>query len=201
MALHSVRPARNEGWHGQYEKPSPATADSTTQAMTQQTQPTKWKKPMQGFYKINVSAAISEELNLVGIGFVIRDWNGQFIAGKSQAIQGITDLIEGELMAAKEGLHYAWGMGFTKVFLEGNSRNMIDHIKGGIEDTSSHGSILRDIFSFVSRFYKFDCGYVPQECNSVANFLALFAKLEENGIWLEDPPAFIFTALRVDFEA
>ena len=70
---------------------------------------------MQGFYNINVSAAISEKLNLVGVGIAIRDWNGQFIVGKTQAIQGCTDLDRGEIIAAREGLFFAWEMGFTKV--------------------------------------------------------------------------------------
>lgn len=48
--------------------------------VTKQPVQVKWKDPTEGWVKINVDGAIRLVHNLGGVGVVIRDWNGRFIA-------------------------------------------------------------------------------------------------------------------------
>ena len=65
--------------------------------------------------KVNVDAAIFEELNMAGIGIVIRDHEGRFIiAAKCAKLHGISDPYGVELLA---GLKHGWDVDATNVHL------------------------------------------------------------------------------------
>ena len=46
----------------------------------------RWTKPLEDFYKVNFDAALFDTNNMVGIGMVIRDCNGNIIGALSQKI-------------------------------------------------------------------------------------------------------------------
>ena len=90
-----------------------------------------WCKPMFSFrqIKVNVDAAIFEELSMAGIGIVIRDQEGRFIiAAKCARLHGISDPYGAELLAAREGLKHAWDVDATNVHLEGDAKRLHDNL-------------------------------------------------------------------------
>ena len=106
--------------------------------------------PPENVYKINVDAALSIEHQCSGIGIIIRDYAGLFMAGRILQIQACTDPHRAELLAAREGLPFAWENGFQKVILEGDARKVYDSIERADDDMSYNGSILRDIVMYAS---------------------------------------------------
>jgi hypothetical protein len=50
-----------------------------------------WKKPEEGKLKINVDAAFDENNGKGATGVIIRDCNGQFVAGSQRFIAHIVD--------------------------------------------------------------------------------------------------------------
>ena len=159
-------------------------------------QDTKWSPPPDSMYKVNVDAAFNPLSGLGGIGIVVRDNCGQFMAGKTQVLfQGDDDPHQAELYAARAGLSFAWELGSRRITLEGDAKNVISSTKGSTEDLSYNGFIFRDIFMFASWFDCFDYNYVPRICNEVADFLARKAFSEGLEIWIEDPPEDILPLL------
>ena len=90
--------------------------------------------------KWNADAALSLASNTMGIGIVVRDSEGMFMAGKAVQLMGSPEPHRAELLAAKEAL-----LGFTRVILEGDARNVYNKIESVEDDLSYNGSIIRKI--------------------------------------------------------
>lgn len=54
------------------------------------------------------------------------------------------------LLAAREGLLFAWKSGFHKVILKGDAKNVYDSIEKAEEDLCYNDSIIRDIVMYAS---------------------------------------------------
>ena len=92
--------------------------------------------PPTNYYKINVDASLSVEHNVTGLGIIIRDSVGSFMAARVIIIDVCADPHRAELLVAREGLIFAWDAGFRRVILEGDARNVYESIKGVEEDFS-----------------------------------------------------------------
>jgi hypothetical protein len=55
---------------------------------------------MDGWLKTNWDVATSKENGRVGMGVVIRDWNGKLVAARSITKQGLMEPTTGEAMAS-----------------------------------------------------------------------------------------------------
>lgn len=55
-----------------------------------------WKKPLAPFVKCNVDAAIFQWENAMGVGIIVRDADGHFVACKSMKLDGIFQVKEAE---------------------------------------------------------------------------------------------------------
>ena len=63
----------------------------------------RWTKPAAGWYKLNTDGSITSANGLVGCGGLIRDRDGQWIAGFAKKIDAISSLAA-ELWGLREGL-------------------------------------------------------------------------------------------------
>jgi ribonuclease HI len=70
-----------------------------------------WKKPPDGKLLINVDASFREENGNGGTGVIIRDSNGQFIAGSCNYMEHVMDTPTVEVVALKEGFLLAQHIG------------------------------------------------------------------------------------------
>ena len=114
-----------------------------------------WAPPPTNYYKINVDASLSVEHNAIGLGIIIRDSVGSFMATRAIRIDDCADPHRAKLLAAREGLIFAQDAGFCRVILEGDAQNVCKIIKGAKEDFSYNGSAIRDIVMFASWFSSF----------------------------------------------
>ena len=158
-----------------------------------------WQKPAEGFVKIKVDFAAFPSINSAGIGMVLRDDIGSFMAARTQRLDGEGDPYIGKLLAARAGLLLAWDLGFEKVELETDALNVYRSIKDGIEDISYNGNILRDIFLYSSWFKCFDCMFAPRCCNKFADAVANHGKDSSLHTWVDYPPGFLSHILLLDF--
>ncbi|XP_061367067.1 uncharacterized protein LOC133310186 [Gastrolobium bilobum] len=77
-----------------------------------------WTAPSQGFLKLNVDGAASD--NKVTCGGLLRDWNGSWLCGFSAFI-GSCSPLQAELWAILRGLDLAWKYGWKNIILESDS--------------------------------------------------------------------------------
>ena len=64
----------------------------------------KWTALPQGVLTLNVDGATFADENAVGIGTVIRDWKGRFVAASLRKILGEAEAFRAEVLAVREGL-------------------------------------------------------------------------------------------------
>ena len=71
-----------------------------------------WEPPPTGTIKINVDAAVKQNMNIVGIGVVIRDDQGCVLAASTKIVHGSLSPQLGECLAVKEGARFGMDCGF-----------------------------------------------------------------------------------------
>ena len=64
-----------------------------------------------GIYKINVDGATMERANAVGVGIIIRDWQGRFVVAKLESFEGSLDALRVEAMGYQRGARFCTGTG------------------------------------------------------------------------------------------
>ena len=55
-------------------------------------------------FKFNVDGAVFARLNSVGVGVIVRDWNGQFVAAMCKQIHAPLGPLEAEVKVVEVGL-------------------------------------------------------------------------------------------------
>ncbi|XP_039013553.1 uncharacterized protein LOC120143251 [Hibiscus syriacus] len=82
-----------------------------------------WKPPPPGWLKLNTDGAVLPSSMEASSGGVIRNANGEWIKGYTRSI-GCTTVLQSELWAILEGLHFAWEMGHNFI-VESNSASAV----------------------------------------------------------------------------
>ena len=78
----------------------------------------KWKRPEEGWAKVNTDAGFDAENGTGRSGVVIRDHSGAVIGAAARWFEGVQDVLSAEALAAKEGLELAVELGLPRVILE-----------------------------------------------------------------------------------
>ncbi|GMN73854.1 hypothetical protein TIFTF001_053750 [Ficus carica] len=74
----------------------------------------KWCPPTRGYVKINVDAAVNNDMEFIGIGVVARNEDGTVLAAAARRMFGRFSPHLGECMAVREGVWLAQSRGFSK---------------------------------------------------------------------------------------
>lgn len=151
-------------------------------------QPSRWKPPGFGLYKINSDAAVFED-GKVGLGGVMRDDVGDVIAAVCEEVRGRMEVSEAEAMAARLALSIAIDVGLRDIILESDCLKLITQLKNGKEDQTSFGFITRDIQELAKSCRSISFEFVRREGNKVAHKMAhISCKFGELRVWMEEVP-------------
>ncbi|KAL3846302.1 hypothetical protein ACJIZ3_003705 [Penstemon smallii] len=135
----------------------------------------KWRKPGNGWYKINTDGSVLTNTKTWVLGFT--------------RSLGESTITSAELMAAREGLCLAWERRFQKVELELDSEVVITLIKHA--DTTTHplGGIIEDCRRLLEMPWESRIMHTKRSGNTCADALAKMGHDEWRGsrIW-EFPP-------------
>lgn len=106
----SMPPAVVTKWsRKQVEKWTEANSKSSAAAsrtpMPQQ-QIITWKPPGEGSFKINVDATVKEGQDSFAIGMVLRNSQGQFLAGRVMKFAGTVQVMKAEMIGIAEALSW-----------------------------------------------------------------------------------------------
>lgn len=125
----------------------------------------RWQPPESGWLKVNTDASFDPTSCTGSAGAVIRDHEGVVCSGAARWLDDIT----AEALVAKEGLELAWEIGYDRVILETDCKNL----KSLLEDLSGLrsviGGICFDITEVVKNFSDFRLVWMCRESNSVAS--------------------------------
>nr|POE51404.1 hypothetical protein CFP56_41771 [Quercus suber] len=97
------------------------TANSDSMVQTSNLAPIHWKPPWSSYWKINFNGAIFQDLQMAGIGMVIRNSSGQVIGALSDKINLPPIVDDVEAIACRKAISFALVLGVDEVRLKGNA--------------------------------------------------------------------------------
>ncbi|XP_042958097.1 uncharacterized protein LOC122293634 [Carya illinoinensis] len=156
----------------------------------------QWTAPPLDVYKINWDSAVDKLNCKVGVGTLIRDWEGRVIACMRMCISLFPDPYLAEAIGALHSVKLALDIGLKQINLEGDAMNVVNDIKGNKDSWKHSGLIITDIKQLLLSFDSFTVDYVPRNCNGLAHCLARDAlHINDVLIDIEDVPLCIVALL------
>jgi ribonuclease HI len=122
-------------------------------------------------------------------------------AAQSSVRRGRLDPTTAETVAVVQTLRFCKEIGFTKIYLEGDTKNTVDALLSSEANWSKSGHIIADAQLLLRRhscdFIYWEIKYVSREANFAAHNLAkLAAILGLERQWMDDIPDFISEIIR-----
>ncbi|XP_062021429.1 uncharacterized protein LOC133738002 [Rosa rugosa] len=127
----------------------------------------RWLPPPAGFAKLNFDGSVVNNKKAAA-GFVIRDHDGSPLFAGVRAI-GHASVPIAEGSAVRDGLYHALLLNCRKIYVEGDSKLIIDSINKKCAPPWRLRTLVKDILSLASNFEAVSFSYVPREANFVAD--------------------------------
>ncbi|KAL6961204.1 hypothetical protein U1Q18_052490 [Sarracenia purpurea var. burkii] len=155
-----------------------------------------WRPLDQGIYKINVDGACEGEKMRVGLGVVIRDWKGEFVAGYSQRLPGNSSPETTETLAVLRGLSLARDLSINHIVIESDALNIVKAINTNDEDFSAVGISTENNKRLMGGFQSEYCVHVARGKTKLAHAFAKHAlHIDGEALWSEGCPLWVFHIL------
>ncbi|XVE87983.1 hypothetical protein DITRI_Ditri19aG0031800 [Diplodiscus trichospermus] len=90
----------------------------------------RWRKPYHPAFKCNLDAALILQENSVGMGMVLRDSSGSFVACKTLISPGLYAPREAEAASLYEAITWVTSMGVRNVIFESDAKAVVDSVYG-----------------------------------------------------------------------
>ncbi|KAF5475450.1 hypothetical protein F2P56_007254, partial [Juglans regia] len=133
-----------------------------------------WTPPPENIYKINWDAAVDRSQCKIGIGIIIRDWNGRVVV----TLRKFRPLFPDPLLAeAMEASCLGLQLGIKRIILEGDSKIVISTINNREENWSATGMLIEDVKIQLNSYEEWSASHVRREGNQAAHKLAKDALL------------------------
>ena len=154
---------------GEEEKGDRKTAKENNRNLRRQD--ARWLLPPDGWSKANFDGASKGNPGPSGCGGVIRNSFGEGIATFASPLGTQTNHLA-EARAAIRVVKLAFDAGVTKLWLEGDSKNIINTIMGTTPPSWSIANIIAETRATLTKFEKVHVTHVYREANPVADWFA-----------------------------
>ncbi|XP_017696644.2 uncharacterized protein LOC108510949 [Phoenix dactylifera] len=132
-----------------------------------------WVPSPPGYLKVNFDGGMAEDGASGGVGFVIRDHRGTFIAAGGRSTLG-GSAMGAELQAAWEGVWFARRvLGAERLVLEGDCSTVIDWMRG-VDIYGDDHPLIRDTRSLVQELISCQVAHAYREANSAADWITSY---------------------------
>lgn len=139
----------------------------------------KWIFLQQGWVKLNWDAALCPNRGTVGMGAVIRNWQGRVLAVRCLSHDGFLEPMAAEAWARGQALQFGKEMGFTHLILEGDARAIVEAVNSEDTNWSKIGHLVMDIKTLLQGFAQWQIQAVGRAANNVAHTVARLAIREK----------------------
>ena len=159
----------------------------------------KWSYPPEGWFKVNVDAAVKMEQQRTGLGIVIRNSEGKVMAAAMRPTKFLSKVDAAEAEAAKFGLEIAENVGCFPLIIESDSKEVVELISIKKSTRTEIFWVISEIQDRMKRLKKVKIQHTPRGCNSLAHSLANLAlELNDFVFWVDNIPTnslYLFTQL------
>ncbi|KAF5471101.1 hypothetical protein F2P56_011568 [Juglans regia] len=131
-----------------------------------------WSPPPLNVYKANWDASIDRVHSRMGVGVVIRNWEGRVTATLKSSRSIFPDAKLAEAMAALRAVLLCKQLGISRVLLEGDALNVVNDINLETKDWSSAGLIIQDIKAELQNLEYGSAQFISRNSNCIAHCLA-----------------------------
>lgn len=132
----------------------------------------KWKAPEAGVVKINLDAAINEEDDRVGLGWVARRSDGSVIKAASKTVWPFLGVERAEIDAFLWAVESGCQEGWQACVFEGDAKVVVDALNGGISRAGHHQVLIENILASSKVFREVSFVFCYREANLIAHRLA-----------------------------
>jgi ribonuclease HI len=133
-----------------------------------------WKRPREGWIKLNCDGAYKDSLGLAGCGGLFRDSDGRWIKGYSRKI-GTCDALSAEMWGMYLGMQLAWRQGFHHLQVESDSKSLVDMITGKVKFNGNPPTLVRRIGELIKLNWQVQFNHTCREGNISADWMANFS--------------------------
>ncbi|CAH9141770.1 unnamed protein product [Cuscuta epithymum] len=133
-----------------------------------------------------------------GLGWCLRNSEGQFVAGASKPCPGVLTALGAELVSIREALSWLKEYGITSPEIESDAVGAVTEIQE-VSSCSLVGLLRDDIRDLTDSFSFISFCHVRRSANKPAHLLAREAcSLSDMQLWVDFPPDFIVSAFAND---
>ncbi|GMY39168.1 retrotransposon [Fagus crenata] len=155
--------------------------------------------PTPEVFKVNVASFGFKAQQKVGLGFVVRNFKGEFMAASSEKVDVEGDLMWCSALSVFRALNFSLSIGFFAVVIECSDSSLISMLNSGQDVFLELGWVIEDIRELMPLFLSISFCNVPKCGNMGAFSLVEFSKEnDEQFVWLEDCPSFLFSTVNLD---
>ena len=128
---------------------------------------------------------------LQGVGTIIRDDHGFFVAEHNCMLPFVEDAYTAEACALRDGMSLAEAMGCNRLIVHSDCSEVIEVMKNGGNTYGPGAAIFEDCITFCRQFVDVIFEHCPREANMAAYKLTSRAVGLLPTVWKDDPPDFL----------
>jgi hypothetical protein len=132
----------------------------------------RWKKPSEGWIKLNVDAAFFRDQNKTSTACCVRRDDGSFLCAQTCSFSLVPTALEGEALALLEATKLAVHKGWDHVVFESDSQTLVHSTVNNNSGLSEFSAIVSSIKHNLSLLSNFEVKFVRRQANTVAHSLA-----------------------------
>jgi ribonuclease HI len=148
----------------------------------------KWVSPPAGIVLVNVDAATFSSTRQMGIGVVVRDHQGTFVASCGEHRDEVTNAELAEALALRRVVAFACDEGYSRVIFASDCQSVINRVNAGMMDRSCYGPVIEDVKRLARSFVSCSFKHVYRVANVVAHVLARRCEFSVDAVWRVSPP-------------
>lgn len=158
----------------------------------------KWKSPAMGSYKLNTDAAVRLGEETYSIGLVLRDHHGDFVTGMVKRLLMVDSVLEVEVAAIREGIHWLSMLPYDNVEIETDSLLAVQAIEQQLTNSLKVGFVVDECRTSIISRPGLSIIFAKRQANKAAHFMARVPCLLDCQSIFTSPPNMLLETLVYD---
>jgi ribonuclease HI len=160
---------------------------------------TPWKRPSEGFLKLNVDGSFMAADGTAGAGMILRSHDGEIIFSASRSLLQCSSALESEVCALMEGIALAQEHNQQHFVIESDSAEVVQMLNNNARDLSPLGHLVAEVKTLMSSGQIVGISKIPRSQNIASHLLAGFGRSNDRTeVWLGSGPESILGSLLRD---
>ena len=159
-----------------------------------------WQPPPNSILKGNFDGATFKDVNMVGLGVVVHDSQGQVLASLSENIRLHPSTDDVEALVVAKAILFVYDCGFSSIILKGDSEVVIKALQSNEDSFASFGHLLSSLKNTIDAFDFISLSHTHRAGNSIVRYLTKHARhVSSISTWMEGVPPHLFNVFLANY--